>query len=151
MSTEGTSTDGPSTEGRWDESSELHASPWAAGLTVFASVLMIVDGVFGVLTGVAALLNDKIYVSTPGYLYAYDLTTWGWIHLLLGVLIGLAGLAVLRGQAWGRFTGMAMAALSLVANFLFIPHYPFWSILIIALDVAIIWALAVYRRDPARS
>ena len=102
-------------------------------------------------TGIAALLNDKIYVSTPEYLYAYDLTTWGWIHLLLGVLIGLAGLAVLRGQTWGRFTGMVMAGLSLVANFLFIPHYPFWSILIIALDVAIIWALAVYRRDPVRS
>lgn len=145
------STERTSTEGRWDGSSGLHSSPWATGLAVFAGVLMIVDGVFGVLTGIAALLNDKIYVSTPEYLYAYDLTTWGWIHLLLGVLIGLAGLAVLRGQTWGRFTGMVMAGLSLVANFLFIPHYPFWSILIIALDVAIIWALAVYRRDPVRS
>ena len=143
--------EGTRTEGMRGGSSEFHGSPWAAGLAVFAGVLMIVDGVFGVLTGVAALLNDKIYVSTPGYLYAYDLTTWGWIHLLLGVLIGLAGLAVLRGQTWGRFTGMVMAGLSIIANFLFIPHYPFWSILIIALDVAIIWALAVYRRDPVRS
>ena len=123
-------------------------SPWASGLTVFAGALMIVDGVFGVLTGIAALLNDKIYVTTPEYVYAYDLTTWGWIHLLLGVLVGLAGVAVLRGQTWGRITGMAMAGLSLVANFMFIPHYPVWSIVIIALDVAIIWALAVYRRDP---
>jgi len=109
---------------------------------------MIIDGVFGVLTGITALLNDKIYVTTPGYVYAYDLTTWGWIHLLLGVLIGFAGVAVLRGQTWGRVTGMVMAGVSLIANFMFIPHYPVWSIVIIALDVAIIWALAVYRRDP---
>lgn len=135
-----------STEDRVSDTARV--SPWASGLTVFAGALMIVDGIFGVLTGIAALLNDKIYVSTPGYIYAYDLTTWGWIHLLLGVLIGLAGLAVLRGQTWGRVTGMVMAGLSLIANFAFIPHYPLWSIIIIALDVAIIWALAVYRRDP---
>ena len=72
---------------------------------------------------------------------------WGWIHLLLGVLVGLAGVAVIRGQAWGRFTGIALAAVSLIANFLFLPHYPLWSIILIALDVAIIWALAVYRGD----
>jgi len=135
-----------STDSRLSETAP--ASPWASGLTVFAGVLMIVDGIFGVLTGIAALLNDKVYVTTPEYVYAYDLTTWGWVHLLLGVLVGLAGLAVLRGQTWGRVTGMAMAGVSLVANFMFIPHYPVWSIVIIALDVAIIWALAVYRRDP---
>src|SRR6478672_5801389 len=88
-----------STEDRVTDTARV--SPWASGLTVFAGALMIVDGIFVVLTGIAALLNDKIYVSTPGYIYAYDLTTWGWIHLLLGVLIGLAGLAVLRGQTWG--------------------------------------------------
>jgi len=122
-------------------------SPWASGLAIFAGAMMIVSGIFAVFEGIAALFNDKVYVSTPQYLYAFDLTAWGWIHLLLGVLVGLAGAAVIRGQAWGRFTGIALAALSLIANFLFLPHYPLWSILIIALDVAIIWALAVYRGD----
>jgi len=122
-------------------------SPWASGLAIFAGAMMIVSGIFAVFEGIAALFNDKVYVSTPQYLYAFDLTAWGWIHLLLGVLVGLAGAAVIRGQAWGRFTGIALAALSLIANFLFLPHYPLWSILIIALDVAIIWALAVDRGD----
>jgi hypothetical protein len=93
------------------------------------------------------VFNDEIYVRTAQYLFPFDLTAWGWIHLLLGVLVGLAGVAVIRGQAWGRFTGIALAGLSLIANFLFLPYYPLWSILIIALDVAIIWALAVYRGD----
>ncbi len=136
------------TASEWGQSTEPHANRFASGLTVFAGALMIVDGILGVLTGIAALLNDKLYVSTPGYIYAYDLTTWGWVHLLLGVLVGLAGLAVLRGQLWGRITGMVLAALSVIANFMFMPHYPLWSILVIALDVAILWALAVYRRDP---
>jgi hypothetical protein len=64
-------------------------------------------------------------------------------------LVGLAGVAVIRGQAWGRFIGIALVGLSLVANVVFLPHYPLWAILIIAWDVAIIWALAVYREDAA--
>ena len=62
-------------------------------------------------------------------------------------LVGLAGVAVIRGQAWGRFIGIALVGLSLIANFMFLPHYPLWAIVTIALDAAIIWALAVYRED----
>lgn len=136
-----------STESRWAGSAEHEVSPWATGLAVFAGVMMIVAGLFAVIEGIAALFNDKVYVSTPQYIFTFDLTAWGWIHLLLGVLIGLAGVAVIRGQTWGRFIGIALAGLSLVANFMFLPHYPVWSILVIALDVAIIWALAVYRGE----
>jgi uncharacterized membrane protein HdeD (DUF308 family) len=136
-----------STDSRSAGSAEHRVSPWASGLAIFAGAMMIVSGIFAVFEGIAALFNDKVYVSTPQYLYAFDLTAWGWIHLLLGVLVGLAGVAVIRGQAWGRFTGIALAAVSLIANFLFLPHYPLWSIILIALDVAIIWALAVYRGD----
>jgi hypothetical protein len=136
-----------STDSRRAGSAQPRVSPWASGLAVFAGAMMIVSGIFAVFEGIAAVFNDKVYVSTPQYLFAFDLTAWGWIHLFLGVLVGLAGVAVIRGQAWGRFTGIALAGLSLIANFMFLPHYPWWSILIIALDVAIIWALAVYRGD----
>ena len=136
-----------STQSRSVGSAEPGVSPWAVGLALFAGVMMIVAGIFAVFEGIAALFNDKVYVNTPQYIYAFDLTAWGWIHLLLGVLVGLAGVAVIRGQAWGRFTGIALAGLSLIANFMFLPHYPLWSILIIALDVAIIWVLAVYRGE----
>jgi hypothetical protein len=89
-----------------------------------------------------------VFVTTQGYLYEFDVTGWGWIHLILGILVGGAGIGIIQGATWGRVVGMAVAGISLLANFLFIPHYPVWSILIIALDVLIIWALVTY---PSRA
>lgn len=126
-------------------------SGWASGLTVFAGVIMVIGGVWHALVGIAALFNDQLYVSTPRYIYAFDLTAWGWTYLILGVLVALAGVAVFSGQEWARVVGAVLAAVSMLANFMFIPHYPIWSLLVIALDVAVIWALVVYRRDPERS
>jgi hypothetical protein len=127
----------------------LDQSPWATGLAMFAGALMIVAGIWHALSGIAALVRDEVYVATPNYIFAFDLTGWGWVHLLLGILVAVAGVAVLRGQAWGRFVGIGVASLSLIANFLFLPHYPVWSLMIIALDIAIVWALCVYRGEPA--
>jgi hypothetical protein len=118
---------------------------WTGGLVVFAGILMVVAGVWHALAGVAALLNDDLYIATPDYLYSLDLTGWGWGHLVLGVLVAATGAAVLMGRTWGRVVGIALVALSLVANFLFIPWYPIWSLVIIALDIAVIGALAVWR------
>jgi hypothetical protein len=110
---------------------------------------MIVIGVVHALAGIAAIINDEVYISTPNYVYAFDLTGWGWVHLVLGILVAGAGIAILRGQTWARILGIVLASLSIVANFLFIPWYPLWSLVIIALDVMVIWALAAYRRQPA--
>jgi len=126
---------------------EPHNSRWATGLVLFAGVVMMVAGVWHALAGLGALVNDKVYVSTPNYIYGFDLTGWGWIHILLGVLEIVAGFAVLKGQTWARVVGIVLASLSMIANFGFIPHYPLWSLLIIALDAGIIWALASYRRE----
>jgi hypothetical protein len=123
------------------------ASQAATGLALFAGILMVIGGVFHALSGIAALFNDNVYVATPNYIYAFDITAWGWIHLVLGVLVAFAGVAVVQGQTWGRVVGIMLVGLSLIANFLFLPHYPLWSILIIVLDVAVIWALATYARD----
>ena len=122
-------------------------SPWASGLSLFAAALMMVAGVWHALAGIAALFRDTVYVSTPEYVYAFDITAWGWIHLLMGILVLLAGVGVVSGQTWARAVGIVLACLSLIANFVFIPHYPIWSLAIIALDIAVIWALASYRRD----
>jgi hypothetical protein len=122
---------------------------WATGFAMFAGVLMIVVGVWGVLAGIAAILNDEVYVTTPDYVYSFDLTSWGWIHLILGALLAVAGVGVVQGATWARVVGIALAALSLLANFAFIPYYPIWSILIIALDVVVIWALATTGRTAA--
>jgi hypothetical protein len=115
-------------------------------LTAFAGIMLVVAGFYHVLTGIAGVFRDQIYVQTPDYIYKLDLTGWGWTHLLLGVLVLGTGIAVLQGAAWGRVVGLALVVLSLLANFLFLPHYPVWSILIIALDVAILCALATAPR-----
>ena len=120
-------------------------SSWASGLSMFAGVMMLIVGIFQILNGIAAILRDKVYVTTPNYLYSFDLTGWGWIHLLVGVLVVAIGFAILMGQTWARWIGIGLVGLSMIANFLFIPYYPLWSLLIIALDIAVIWALASHR------
>ncbi|MBB4765044.1 DUF7144 family membrane protein [Actinoplanes digitatis] len=125
-------------------------SGWAIGFTTFAGVLMIMAGAFQALTGLVAIFENEFYVSTRNYLLQFDVTTWGWIHLLLGLLVLFAGFAVLSGQTWGRAIGITLAGLSALANFAFIPYYPIWSLVIIALDVFVIWALAAHGRDITR-
>jgi len=126
---------------------EARESPWAGGLTVFAASMMVISGIWQALEGIAALVHDQVYVTAARYIYSFDLTGWGWIHLLLGILTAVAGFAVLRGQTWARAVGIALVSLSMITNFLFVPYYPFWSLTIIVLDVAVIWALATYRRE----
>ncbi len=122
----------------------------ARGLIFFAGILMIMAGGFQTLAGLVALFEDEFYVATRDYLVQFDATSWGWIHLLLGLLVLFAGFAVLSGQVWGRTIGVILAVLSALSNFAFIPYYPCWAILIIALDVFIIWALTAHGRDITR-
>jgi len=117
---------------------------WAVGFIVFAAVMMMMAGVFQALAGLVAIFKNEFYVATRNYLFEFDVSAWGWIHLILGVIVALAGFALLSGATWARTVGITLAVLSAIANFLFIPYYPFWSLLIIALDVFVIWALAVH-------
>jgi hypothetical protein len=122
------------------------SATFATGFAMFAGVLMILAGLWSVLAGIAAILNDDVFVTTPAYVYSFDITGWGWIHLVLGVLVALAGIGVVQGATWGVVVGIVLASLSALVNFAFIPYYPVWSVLIIALDVVVIWGLATYRR-----
>jgi hypothetical protein len=123
------------------------ASGWAVGFILFAAVMMIMAGIFQAFAGLVAIFENEFYVATRNYLFQFDATTWGWIHLILGVVVALAGWGVLAGQTWARVVGITLAVLSAVANFLFIPYYPFWSLTVIALDVFVIWALAAHGRE----
>jgi hypothetical protein len=123
------------------------ASGVAAGFILFAVIMMIMIGVFQALAGLVAILNNALYVATDTYPFGLNTPTWSWIDLIVGLLVAGAGWAVFSGRTWGRIVGIILAALSAVANFLFIPYYPFWAILIIVLDVFVIWALAVHGRE----
>jgi hypothetical protein len=128
---------------------EEPVSGWAIGFALFAGVMMVMIGTFQAIEGLAAILNDKFYFVTRNYVYNIDVTAWGWIHLLLGILVGVAGFFVFTGQLWARIVGITFAVLNAIAQFLFLPHYPVWSLLMIALDVFVIWALCVYGRREA--
>jgi len=117
----------------------------ARRLTASAGVVVIIAGVWHILQGVAALVHDPRYTSPSNYIYKFQLTGWSWVYLVLGT-VGLAvGIAVFTGQVWGRVTAILLALLSMVVNFLFLPWYPLWSMLMIALDVFIIWVLVMYQ------
>jgi hypothetical protein len=117
------------------------ASDSAMGGYVFAGTMMVMIGVFQMFAGLAALIEDDFFVVTQNYAFDVDVTAWGWIHLLGGVLVALAGWGLFAAKTWARVVGIVLAVLSAVANFFFIPYYPFWSLLIIALCVWVIWSL----------
>jgi hypothetical protein len=127
--------------------SDRDVSGWAVGFTIFAAVMMIMVGVWQALEGLIAIFENEFYVPTRNYLFEFDVTAWGWIHLLIGALVAFAGWGLLSGQTWARVVGVTLAVLSATSNFFFIPYYPFWSILIIAVDIFVIWALLAHGRQ----
>jgi tetrahydromethanopterin S-methyltransferase subunit F len=124
-------------------------SGWAAGGILFAGLMMIMVGIWQALEGLIAIFENEFYVATRNYLFQFDVTTWGWIHLILGLVMAVAGWGLLSGRTWARVLGITVAVLSAIANFLWLPYYPFWSLLIIAVDVFVIWAVVAHGREVA--
>ena len=120
-------------------------SPFAHGVTVFAGVMLIIAGGFQAIQAVAAIVHDQYILVLPNYIYAFDLTAWGWIHLLVGLGLAVIGIFVLRGQTWARVAGMVLAGISALLNFFWLPQAPWWALLLIAVDILVIWALASWR------
>jgi hypothetical protein len=107
---------------------------------------MIMGGVFQAFTGLVAIFNDQFLIPTREYLFQFDRTSWGWIHLVLGVVIAGAGAGLLAGRTWGPVVAIALALCSAVVMFAFLPQYPLWALIVIALSVAVIWAVATADR-----
>lgn len=129
----------------------MHASkrsrPFAEGLTVFAAIMLMIAGVLGVCRGIMAIAEDEVFVSTGDYVFEFDLTGWGWVHLALGAVAVLVSLGLFQASLWARVVGVAIAGLIIIANFLSLPYYPVWSIVMIAFSAFIIWALCVVKKD----
>ena len=114
------------------------------GWVGFAAFMMLLSGLFGIFDGLTAIVKNDFYVVTKNYLINVNISTWGWVHLIVSIIVILAALAVLNGRVWGRAVGVIMALLSALAYMAFIPYYPIWSILIIVVDILIIYALIVH-------
>jgi len=120
------------------------------GFTMLAATLMIISGLWSFFVGLTAIIKDQFFVTVPNYTFKIDVTSWGWIHLAVGAVVFLAGVCLVLGQLWARVVGVVLALISAVANFMFIPYYPVWSLIVIAIDVFIIWALMTGgQREPA--
>ena len=121
------------------------------GWIAFAGVMMIISGGLNALYGLVAVVNDDWVVwGNRGSLYL-DISQWGWVHLIIGLVVLLSGIGVFSGNLLARTVGVIAAAVSLVANFLFIPAYPLWAIAVVTIDVLVIWALTAHGSEMRRA
>ncbi|MDX6416771.1 MAG: hypothetical protein QOG28_1391, partial [Trebonia sp.] len=127
----------------YDDVQAGYAEPRGAviGLTMLAAAVMMIAGVLGFFEGLAAVIRGSFFVTLPNYAFSLSATSWGVVHLVLGGLLFIAGAALFADQTWARIVGVVLAAFMLVANFVYLPYYPVWAIVVIALDVFVIWAL----------
>jgi hypothetical protein len=130
--------------------SQREGSAWAAGWISFAGFMMIMLGSFHAIAGLVGIINDTFYVPTQKYILQFDRTTWGWIHLLVGIIVVLAGFGVFTGALWARIVGVILAVVSAIAAFAWLPYYPIWGIAIIVVAIAVIWALTMHGREVER-
>ncbi|MEU6217467.1 hypothetical protein ABZ845_08085 [Streptomyces sp. NPDC047022] len=121
---------------------------WAQGLMMFASVMLMVVGVLDIFRGIMGITTNDITVATRSYVFQFDLTGWGWVHLALGVVAVVVGMGLMTPAAfWARVGGVAIAGFIIIASFLSLPYYPFWSVVMMALSAFVVWALCVARPE----
>lgn len=113
----------------------------SSGVTGFAAVMLMAIGCFQILQGIAAIANDEFFVAGSEYIFSFDVTAWGWVHLVLGLLGLGVGIGMLTRRTVGLLAGIALAFVNMIAEFAFLPHYPFWAFLLIGFNVVVIWAL----------
>ncbi|MFJ3231470.1 hypothetical protein [Streptomyces sp. NPDC086787] len=122
----------------------------ASGGVAFAGVLMLVYGILAILQGISAIAADDVWARVGSYVYEINITGWGWALVVLGAVAAVTGAGILRDSRPARAVGIALAAISVVVQFLLLPYVPVWAVIMIAIDVFVIWALAVYEPSRAR-
>jgi hypothetical protein len=120
---------------------------WAEGLVVFSAVILMIVGVLDICRGIMGIVEDDVFVTTPNYVFEFDLTGWGWVHLGVGIAAVLVSLGLFQASTWARIGGVAISGLVVIANFLSLPYYPVWSIVMIAFAGFVIWALCVVKPE----
>jgi hypothetical protein len=121
---------------------EYSRNEFATGVITLGAVLMMIVGGLHLISGIAALVQDDLFVISGDYAYQFDTTAWGWVHVGAGTVMVLVGISLFTGTLLARILGIVVASLSLIINFMVLPSYPFWATLVIAIDLLVIWALA---------
>ncbi len=115
------------------------------GWVVFAGIMMVILGTFHIIDGLIALFQDEYFLVTKSGLTVHvNYTTWGWVHLISGIIVLAAGMALFAGKTWARVIAVIVAVLSAIVNIGFLSAYPIWSTMMIAIDILVIWALTVH-------
>ena len=122
-------------------------SGWAIGWTTFAALMMMLIGFWHAMAGLIAIIDDSFYAAGREYVFRFNTTTWGWIHLIVGIIVLLAGVGLFRGAVWARTIGVIMATVSGIVGFAWLPYFPVWGVIFITGAGAVIWALTAHGRD----
>jgi hypothetical protein len=145
---------GPATAGtstsRMARARTRSRSMWV-GWVYFGGAMMVLLGTFNLIEGLVALFNDEYYVATPQGLLVFDITGWGWVHLIIGVIAIIVGIGVFAGATWARICGVILCGINAIAQLAFLSAYPVWGILVIMLDILVIWALIVHGDEAKES
>jgi hypothetical protein len=128
---------------------ERETSGWAAGWAAFAGFMMVLLGFGWLMVGLMAASEDEILSNAPEYLFDFTPSTWGWVHIALGIIVLVAGFYVFTGAVWARLVGVVVAIVAAIIAFAWLPYYPVWAVILIAVSVSIIWALTIHGRDLA--
>ena len=130
---------------------ETQRSSWAVGWEAFAGIMLMIVGIFGIIDGIVAIGKEEFYVVGQEWVFNFNVTTWGWIHVILGIVVLLAGAGIFSGNVLARTVGVFVAGIHAIVNFMWLPYYPVWAVIAIAIDVSIIWALTAHGRDIAKT
>jgi len=126
---------------------QISESDAGAGWVMFAGIILIPVRIVQAFAGLVGILEDQFYAVTPNYVVQFDATTWGWIHMIVGLIVVAAGFGIFSGNVLARTVGVFAALGSMISVFFWLPWYPVWGVIVIAMDIAIIWALTVHGRD----
>lgn len=132
-----------------DKTQRGQSSTPLSGASLAAGGTMLLSGAFSIIMGVSGVARDRLFATSSPYTYWFDLTAWGVIHLVVGVVLLIAGLGVLAEKSWGRGAGAAVTAISLITQFMFVPHYPAWAIPMMTLDLLILFALTRFHIETS--
>ncbi|UXY35498.1 DUF7144 family membrane protein [Streptomyces albidocamelliae] len=122
---------------------------WASGLMLFGAVMLMVAGVIDIFRGIMGIAEDDVFIAANGYVFRFDLTGWGWVTLILGAVAVVVSMGLFQTAKWARISGIVIAGLIIIANFLSLPYSPIWSTLMIAFAGVVIWALCVVQPPTA--